>query len=89
MQAGVQAAGYKMTMPEVTIRYFAQLREARGCDDETIEVAPATTIGALYATLFPEPRLPVGYARNAQYVAGDTFLADGDEVVFIPPIGGG
>ena len=28
-------------------------------------------------------------ARNAEAVSGDEAVADGDEVVFLPPVGGG
>ncbi|MCB9759217.1 MAG: MoaD/ThiS family protein [Alphaproteobacteria bacterium] len=79
-------------MLTVTIRYFAALRESRGRDHETLEVAEGTTAKALYATLFPPGplgALPVAYAINLTYVSGDTALSDGDELAFIPPVGGG
>lgn len=79
-------------MPRVTVRYFAVLRERRGTDEEQVEVAQGETIEALYHRLFPPGplgSLPVGYARNQQYVSGTEALTDGDEVVFLPPLGGG
>ena len=39
--------------------------------------------------LFPPGDLPVAYARNASTAGRDEVPEDGDEVVFLPPIGGG
>ena len=78
-------------MATVTVRYFAQLRERRGLDAEPVEVPAGTTVRALYDQIFPpdQGQVPVSYARNAATAAADEVLEDGDEVVFIPPIGGG
>lgn len=76
----------------IRLRYFAGLRERRGRTDEQIDVAPGTTAGALYRALFPpgpEGALPVLYAINQSYATADTALEDGDELVFVPPLGGG
>jgi molybdopterin converting factor small subunit len=76
----------------VAVRYFAQLRELRGLDEERVEVPDGTTLLALYERLFaagPQGRLPVSYARNACTARADEVVEDGDEIVFIPPIGGG
>lgn len=75
----------------VKVRHFAVLRERRGCAEESVSVAPGTTVGALYLELFPPVGgvLPVLYAVNLSYVTRDHLLADGDEVAFIPPLGGG
>ena len=77
---------------QVHVRYFAVLRERKGCTDEAVTLAAPMTIGALYAELFPPSELgtlPVMYAVNEGYVAADHLLTDGDEVAFIPPLGGG
>jgi len=77
---------------EVTVRYFAVLRERRGCDEERVPVAAGTTVAALYAELFPvgpQGRLPVLFAVDQAYVRADTVLREGAEVAFIPPLGGG
>ena len=78
-------------MPTVTVRYFAALREARGAEHECIEIAAGTTSEQLYRQLFSGrlAELPVGHAINASYAAPSTVLDDGDEVVFLPPLGGG
>jgi molybdopterin converting factor small subunit len=33
--------------------------------------------------------MPIAYARNHAYADATDLPADGDEVVFLPPIGGG
>ncbi|MEQ1567331.1 MAG: MoaD/ThiS family protein [Myxococcota bacterium] len=76
----------------MVVRYFAVLRERRGRDEEQVEVEPGETLGALYDRLFPptpEGRLPVAFALNREYARAGDLPADGDEVVFVPPIGGG
>ena len=81
-----------MAAIQVKVRHFAVLRERRGCAEESLAVEVGTTAGALYRALFPPlPAgvMPVMYAVNRCYVASETLLADGDEVAFIPPLGGG
>jgi molybdopterin synthase sulfur carrier subunit len=77
---------------QVHVRYFAVLRERRGCADEAVTLAAPVTVGELYSTLFPPTAagaLPVMYAVNEAYVPADHPLDAGDEVAFIPPLGGG
>lgn len=77
-------------MARVRVRWFAALRERRGVAAETLDVPEGTSLAAIYEAAFPpEARLPVGYARNLAHVPGDTLVADGDEIVFLPPLGGG
>jgi len=79
-------------MPKVTVRWFAVLREWRGVDAEEVEITSGETAGALYRRLIPpgpQGALPVAYARNLEYVSASTALEDGDEVAFLPPLGGG
>jgi molybdopterin converting factor subunit 1 len=79
----------------VTVRLFARLRDIAG----TGEIARETPAGATlkdvwrdlvadYPALEPYTRAISG-ARNADYVAMDTTLSDGDEVAFLPPVSGG
>lgn len=77
---------------QVEVRYFAVLRERRGHEAERVEVAPGTGVAALFARLFPEEAeggLRVAFAVNQVYAPADTVLSEGDEVAFIPPLGGG
>ncbi len=80
-------------MPRLRLQYYALLREQAGRQSETIDT-PARTPAELYAELairhrfrLPASRLRV--AVNAAFSEWDRALADGDEVVFIPPVAGG
>ncbi len=73
----------------VRVRYFASLREARGTDEELADLPSGITAGAAYRHLCPPAELPVAYAVNHVRVGSDTVLAEGDELVFLPPVGGG
>ena len=77
---------------EITVRYFAALREEKGCDVETVEISTGTRVVALYQHLFgagPLGGLRVMFAVNQGYVPAGHALCAGDEVAFIPPLGGG
>lgn len=76
----------------VQVCHFAQLRERAGRSEETVQIDPGTSVAALYARMFPPTDgrvLPVMFAVNQQYVTADHPLVEGDEVAFIPPLGGG
>jgi molybdopterin synthase catalytic subunit/molybdopterin synthase sulfur carrier subunit len=73
----------------VTVRHFASLRETRGVAEERVDLAAGTSARAAYAILGLPARLPVAYAINRERVDGNTELHDGDELVFLPPLGGG
>ena len=79
-------------MIQVTVLYFAALREQMGQTQQQINVATGTTIGALFEQLFPPGSAGswrVGYAINREQVPADTVLSNADEVAFLPPLGGG
>ena len=75
----------------VTVHFFAVLRDRLGERERTVNVSEGTTVAALYASIFPptDAVLPVMFAVNQQYVVGTHRLQDGDELAFIPPLGGG
>ena len=79
----------------IHIRYFASLREITGQNEETLSLPEDTTVAALRDTLLAcYPRLQTVMERavcavNHHYVSAETILHEGDEVVFIPPVGGG
>ena len=60
--------------------------------EQSVEVYKGTSVEALYLRLFPADQkgvLPVMFAVNQEYVESDHILKNGDEVAFIPPLGGG
>ena len=80
-------------MLNVTVQYFAILREQRGLSDEKLATAAATP-AALYDELrarhgFTLPGDRVRAAVNDAFVASTSALRDGDRIVFIPPVAGG
>lgn len=79
-------------MASVTVLYFGVLRERRGVESEAVQIAEGITLATLYQQIFPGPaegRLPIAFARNETYARGTDVLTDGDDVVFLPPVGGG
>ncbi len=77
----------------VNVSYYAGLRERAGCDAETVATS-ARTPADLYAELRGRHGFPAGTAHlrvavNDAFAAWDVDLADGDGVVFIPPVAGG
>ncbi len=84
---------------KIHIRYFASIREIMGQAEETLTVpdtARVTDVRELllarnldtHSVLQSVLERSVG-AVNRRYVPADTVLNDGDEIVFIPPTGGG
>lgn len=80
---------------QIRMRYFASLREIVGRQEETLDVPKGANVAEMRALLLARyPRLENALARavcavNHQYVTPETALKAGDEVVFIPPVGGG
>jgi molybdopterin converting factor subunit 1 len=80
-------------MARVRIKYYAVLREQAGRTDETLDTSAATAadlydeLRARYAFRLPREQLKV--AINTDFCEWSRPLADGDEIVFIPPVAGG
>ena len=79
---------------EITVLYFAALREQAGKEQEKIHVAEGCTAAALYEQLsqqyrFTLPQERLRCAVNHQFAAWDTALKAGDILAFIPPVAGG
>lgn len=75
------------------VRYFALLREQAGCAEETLETQ-ARSPADLYAELrtrhsFSLPPELLRVAVNDEFGDWSQPLAEGDVVVFIPPVAGG
>lgn len=73
----------------VRVRWFAALRERRGTTEEEVELPEGLSAREAYARLAPPAEVPVAYVVNGETVPASTRLGDGDEVAFLPPVGGG
>ena len=81
----------------ITVRYFASIREAMGTSSESLTTM-ATTVGALREELMARSEAAasalahgkaVRMALNQGMCQGDAALKAGDEVAFFPPVTGG
>ena len=78
----------------ITVRLFALLREHKGCESIEVEPISGETVDGLFQRLFPDLanaalHRALAFARNAEYVESTEIVEDGDEIAFIPPLGGG
>ncbi len=79
----------------VTVRLFARLRDIAGASELARDVAPGTTIRAVWRQLareypaFAEYERSISAAVNTDYARMDEVVRDGDEVAFLPPVSGG
>lgn len=81
----------------VTVRLFAAIREALGREQIELTLVDGATAEDAWAALIRldtkgdlvARRRNLAAAINRKYAKFDTPLADGDEVVFIPPVSGG
>lgn len=80
-------------MIQVSVRYYAILREARGAATEPVETA-AKTAGELYDDLRARHDLPLGREHVRAVLNGTVAdwgadLRAGDSIEFLPPFAGG
>jgi len=79
----------------VTVRLFARLHELAGRSEIARELPPGATAEDAWQAIVAEHPQMASYSRaiscavNASYVKLNRPLADGDEVVFMPPVSGG
>ena len=76
----------------VTVLYFASLRDAAGVASETLPLP--SSLAALYDALrerhgFALQRGRLRVAMDGEFVAWDTPPRAGAEIAFIPPVSGG
>ncbi|HXI18804.1 MAG TPA: molybdopterin converting factor subunit 1 [Chloroflexota bacterium] len=80
-------------MVRVRLRYFASIRERLGRKEEDMEVPDGATVAMVWERLLLErPDLASQRYRpagNQEYTSPEQVLAEGDELVFIPPVSGG
>lgn len=79
----------------VTVKLFAAYQEAYKATELVLEFPQNTPVVAVRDRLITEhPQLAqlrdvTRFGVNLQFVAPNTILQDGDEVVLIPPVSGG
>ena len=74
----------------ITLLYFAQLAEERGLRTQTMQLSlEAITLRDLFVQIFQRQPQGIRFAQNQEYVSATTLIMDGDEIAFIPPLGGG
>lgn len=78
----------------ITVRCFAAVREILECD--TRKLAPASTpqrasdvLEVLAGTRVSDLPTPLLVAINCEHASLASFVHDGDEVAFFPPVSGG
>ncbi|HET8550320.1 MAG TPA: molybdenum cofactor biosynthesis protein MoaE [Bryobacteraceae bacterium] len=90
----IQAVCYDAGV-RVRVLFFGQLKDIVGCSEELLEIPEGSTVGTVfggYRERFPRVdalAASVVPARNQQFAALCTPLADNDEVAFLPPVSGG
>jgi len=78
---------------EITVHYFAKLRDLTNKEKESIEIAINSTPKNIYKQLdriygLPDnPNLKI--AINDSFASWESELKDKDKLVFIPPVTGG
>lgn len=78
---------------QVTVHYFAVMREQRGLREEIVETA-ARTPGELLKELAGQHSFSLEESRlrvvvNEEFAEWSHSLSEGDAVAFIPPVAGG
>ncbi len=76
----------------ITVKYFASLRELLGRSEETVEINEGASVSDVWQQVSMDiEETPVNLlsAVNMAYVKADAKVSDGDEVAFFPPVTGG
>jgi len=79
-----------MQIAQITVRYFASIREQLGRQEDRLEAAGIACVADIWRRVAATP-LPVNtlVAVNQEYARPDTPVKPGDEVAFFPPVTGG
>jgi len=78
---------------EITVHYFAKLRDLTNKEKESIKIAIESTPKDIYKQLnemYGLPNIPnLKIAINDSFASWESKLQDKDKLVFIPPVTGG
>jgi len=74
----------------ITVKYFASLREQMGKAEELLILSDATPIAEVWKNVSGEASPDnILMAINMEYVKSDAIVEEGDEIAFFPPVTGG
>jgi len=76
----------------ITVRYFASLRDKMGRADEALAMdGDSVSVADVWAKVTDGQPIPDStlIAVNMEYTDADAVLKDGDELAFFPPVTGG
>ncbi|MBI2337251.1 MAG: MoaD/ThiS family protein [Deltaproteobacteria bacterium] len=79
----------------VQVKFFSQLKDYFKASEKAFDFFKPCTAEQIFLDLFDDIteakrwRSWVRVAVNGEYVPYDTWVQDGDEVAFIPPVSGG
>jgi len=74
----------------ITVKYFASLREQQGKSEEILDLNEETSIAEVWESVTGSNEAEnVLMAINMEYVKPDAIVKDGDEIAFFPPVTGG
>ncbi len=76
----------------ITVKYFASLRELLGRSEEAVEIFDGATVSDIWQQIsmgIEETPANLLTAVNMAYVKADAKVSEGDEVAFFPPVTGG
>jgi molybdopterin converting factor subunit 1 len=77
---------------QVSVKYFASLRELMGEASSVIDIQESASVGELWQSIIKSKNIEfenVMMAVNMEYVKAEYQLKSEDEVAFFPPVTGG
>ena len=75
---------------QITVKYFASLRERQGKSEETVNLEKETSVAEVWEKVSGSSESDnVLMAINMEYVKPDAKVKEADEVAFFPPVTGG
>lgn len=79
----------------IKVLFFAQLKDAFGTGERTLEIREGVTVGETVRVLFKEAgasrlkELPMLYSINEDFADENRELKDNDTLALLPPVAGG
>ena len=77
----------------IEVRFYGRLRDDFKCAEMSVEAADGIAVETLVAQLLSHNQglegLPIRFAVNDAFVAGEHRLKSGDNLVLMPPVSGG